>query len=75
MKFAVPGDWVVEEWRGSLVYSSPKAYLTERLKIEELFEGHYFCQAQREDFFQRAKPYNDHATILRLPGKVLLQSR
>ncbi|KAI5312558.1 PREDICTED: N-carbamoylputrescine [Prunus dulcis] len=75
MKFAVLGDWVVEEWRGSLVYSSPKAYLTERLKIEELFEGHYFCQAQREDFFQRAKPYNDHPTILRLPGKVLLQSR
>ncbi|XP_034202353.1 ABC transporter D family member 1-like isoform X1 [Prunus dulcis] len=45
------------------------------VSIVELFEGHYFCQAQREDFFQRAKPYNDHPTILRLPGKVLLQSR
>ncbi|VVA26412.1 PREDICTED: N-carbamoylputrescine [Prunus dulcis] len=33
---------------------------------EELFEGHYFCQAQREDFFQRAKPYKDHPTILRM---------
>ncbi|KAJ6403192.1 hypothetical protein OIU84_015167 [Salix udensis] len=28
--------------------------------IQELFEGYYFCQAQREDFFQRAKPYKDH---------------
>ncbi|BBH05195.1 nitrilase-like protein 1 [Prunus dulcis] len=34
--------------------------------IQELFEGHYFCQAQREDFFQRAKPYKDHPTILRM---------
>ncbi|VFR02739.1 unnamed protein product [Cuscuta campestris] len=34
--------------------------------IQELFEGHYFCQAQREDFFQRAKPYKGHPTILRM---------
>lgn len=34
--------------------------------IQELFEGHYFCQAQREDFFQRAKPRNGHPTILRM---------
>jgi len=34
--------------------------------IQELFEGYYFCQAQREDFFQRAKPYNGHPTILRM---------
>ncbi|CAI9781424.1 unnamed protein product [Fraxinus pennsylvanica] len=34
--------------------------------IQELFEGYYFCQAQREDFFQRAKPYKDHPTILRM---------
>ncbi|KAL4574307.1 hypothetical protein LXL04_021136 [Taraxacum kok-saghyz] len=34
--------------------------------IQELFEGHYFCQAQREDFFQRAKPYKDHPTISRM---------
>lgn len=33
--------------------------------IQELFEGYYFCQAQREDFFQRAKPYEGHPTILR----------
>lgn len=33
--------------------------------IQELFEGYYFCQAQREDFFQRAKPYKNHPTILR----------
>ncbi|MBA0767511.1 hypothetical protein Gotri_016385, partial [Gossypium trilobum] len=32
----------------------------------ELFEGYYFCQAQREDFFRRAKPYNDHPTIKRM---------
>ncbi|TYI89380.1 hypothetical protein E1A91_D03G052400v1 [Gossypium mustelinum] len=32
--------------------------------IQELFEGYYFCQPQREDFFRRAKPYNDHPTIL-----------
>ncbi|KAL5583236.1 hypothetical protein UlMin_015678 [Ulmus minor] len=32
--------------------------------IQELFEGYYFCQAQREDFFQRAKPYKGHPTIL-----------
>ncbi|KAF2321612.1 hypothetical protein GH714_000636 [Hevea brasiliensis] len=31
--------------------------------IQELFEGYYFCQAQREDFFQRAKPYEGHPTI------------
>ncbi|KAA8549877.1 hypothetical protein F0562_001561 [Nyssa sinensis] len=34
--------------------------------IQELFEGYYFCQAQREDFFQQAKPYKDHPTILRM---------
>ncbi|EOY33409.1 Nitrilase-like protein 1 isoform 1 [Theobroma cacao] len=34
--------------------------------IQELFEGYYFCQAQREDFFQRAKPYKDHPTIQRM---------
>lgn len=34
--------------------------------IQELFEGHYFCQAQREDFFHRAKPYNGHPTIMRM---------
>ncbi|KAL2469803.1 N-carbamoylputrescine amidase [Abeliophyllum distichum] len=34
--------------------------------IQELFEGYYFCQAQREDFFQRAKPYKEHPTILRM---------
>ncbi|KAK8601748.1 hypothetical protein V6N13_058571 [Hibiscus sabdariffa] len=34
--------------------------------IQELFEGYYFCQAQREDFFKRAKPYKDHPTIKRM---------
>ncbi|CAL5426293.1 unnamed protein product [Camellia sinensis] len=34
--------------------------------IQELFEGYYFCQAQREDFFQRAKPHEGHPTILRM---------
>ncbi|URE13432.1 Carbon-nitrogen hydrolase [Musa troglodytarum] len=34
--------------------------------IQELFEGYYFCQAQRADFFQRAKPYKEHPTILRM---------
>ncbi|PON65441.1 Carbon-nitrogen hydrolase [Parasponia andersonii] len=34
--------------------------------IQELFEGYYFCQAQREDFFKRAKPYKGHPTILRM---------
>ncbi|KAJ9558907.1 hypothetical protein OSB04_013521 [Centaurea solstitialis] len=34
--------------------------------IQELFEGYYFCQAQREDFIQRAKPYKEHPTILRM---------
>ncbi|KZV17978.1 N-carbamoylputrescine amidase [Dorcoceras hygrometricum] len=34
--------------------------------IQELFEGYYFCQAQREDFFQRSKPYKGHPTILRM---------
>ncbi|XP_012475470.1 N-carbamoylputrescine amidase isoform X3 [Gossypium raimondii] len=33
--------------------------------IQELFEGYYFFQAQREDFFRRAKPYNDHPTFKR----------
>lgn len=33
--------------------------------LQELFEGYYFCQAQREDFFQRAKPYKEHPTVLR----------
>ena len=32
--------------------------------FQELFEGYYFCQSQREDFFQRAKPYKGHPTIL-----------
>ncbi|XP_020106716.1 N-carbamoylputrescine amidase [Ananas comosus] len=34
--------------------------------IQELFEGYYFCQAQREDFFKRAKPYKGNPTILRM---------
>ncbi|XLR54383.1 hypothetical protein S83_005055 [Arachis hypogaea] len=34
--------------------------------IQELFEGYYFCQAQREDYIQRAKSYKDHPTILRM---------
>ncbi|KAF5954862.1 hypothetical protein HYC85_007718 [Camellia sinensis] len=34
--------------------------------MQELFEGYYFCQAQREDFFQRAKPHEGHPTILRM---------
>ncbi|XP_042450799.1 N-carbamoylputrescine amidase-like [Zingiber officinale] len=34
--------------------------------IQELFEGYYFCQAQRADYFQRAKPYKGHPTILRM---------
>ncbi|KAK8598720.1 hypothetical protein V6N13_094681 [Hibiscus sabdariffa] len=32
----------------------------------ELFEGYYFCEAQREDFFMRAKRYKDHPTIKRM---------
>ncbi|XP_078435174.1 nitrilase-like protein 1 isoform X2 [Wolffia australiana] len=34
--------------------------------LQELFEGYYFCQAQREDFFRRASPYKDHPTIIRM---------
>lgn len=34
--------------------------------IQELFEGHYFCQAQRQDFFERASPYKGHPTILKM---------
>ncbi|KAK3010925.1 hypothetical protein RJ639_011983 [Escallonia herrerae] len=33
---------------------------------QELFEGYYFCQAQREDFFLRAKPHKGHPTIIRM---------
>lgn len=33
--------------------------------VQELFEGYYFCQAQRGDFFQRARPYKGHPTIMR----------
>ena len=29
----------------------------------ELFEGHYFCQTQREDDFARAHPVEDHPTV------------
>ncbi|MBV8760259.1 MAG: N-carbamoylputrescine amidase [Deltaproteobacteria bacterium] len=29
----------------------------------ELFEGHYFCQTQREDDFARAHPAEDHPTL------------
>lgn len=32
---------------------------------QELFEGYYFCQAQREDFFARAHPREGHPTIQR----------
>lgn len=31
--------------------------------IQELFEGHYFCQAQRESLFSRAHPREGHPTI------------
>ncbi|XP_058214080.1 N-carbamoylputrescine amidase-like [Rhododendron vialii] len=43
------------EYSVSLLFSS----------VHELFQGYYFCQAQREDFFQRAKPYKGLPTILR----------
>jgi N-carbamoylputrescine amidase len=33
--------------------------------MPELFEGHYFPQAQREDNFARARPLADHPTIAR----------
>lgn len=33
--------------------------------LQELFEGYYFCQAQKEDYFHRAKPRKEHPTILR----------
>jgi N-carbamoylputrescine amidase len=29
----------------------------------ELFEGHYFCQQEREDWFLRAHPVQDHPTL------------
>ena len=29
----------------------------------ELFEGHYFCRAQREEDFARARPAGDHPTL------------
>jgi N-carbamoylputrescine amidase len=29
----------------------------------ELFEGHYFCREEREEFFARAHPAQDHPTI------------
>ncbi|XP_021887516.1 N-carbamoylputrescine amidase [Carica papaya] len=34
--------------------------------LQELFEGYYFCQAQREDFFQRANSYNNNPTISKI---------
>lgn len=34
--------------------------------IQELFEGYYFCQAQRADYFARAKPRDGHPTISRM---------
>jgi N-carbamoylputrescine amidase len=30
----------------------------------ELFEGHYFCQQEREDWFARAHPVQDHSTLI-----------
>eukprot|EP00850_Spirogloea_muscicola_P002638 SM000010S04276 [mRNA] locus=s10:665129:667642:- [translate_table: standard] len=33
--------------------------------VSELFEGHYFCQAQRQDFFARARPRENNPTIQR----------
>ncbi|PIN00477.1 N-carbamoylputrescine amidase [Handroanthus impetiginosus] len=38
--------------------------------IQELFEGYYFCQAQMEDFFRRAKPRKEHPTILRCEDSI-----
>lgn len=29
----------------------------------ELFEGHYFCKEQREEFFARARPADQHPTL------------
>jgi N-carbamoylputrescine amidase len=29
----------------------------------ELFEGHYFCQTQKEEDFKRARPAEDHPTL------------
>jgi N-carbamoylputrescine amidase len=29
----------------------------------ELFEGHYFCREEREDYFSRAHPVKDHPTL------------
>ena len=35
--------------------------------IHEYRNIYYFCQAPREDYFQRAKPYKDHPTTARYP--------
>jgi N-carbamoylputrescine amidase len=32
----------------------------------ELFQGHYFCKNQREDFFARAYPVADHPAVLEM---------
>jgi N-carbamoylputrescine amidase len=32
----------------------------------ELFEGHYFCREEREEYFRRAHPVKDHPTLTHL---------
>lgn len=36
------------------------------IAVPELFEGHYFCVAQREVEFERARPVDGHPTIERM---------
>ena len=34
--------------------------------IQELFENEYFCKDQKDEYFNFAKPFNDHPTLLKM---------
>jgi N-carbamoylputrescine amidase len=34
--------------------------------VQELFDGHYFCQEQNPDHFERAKPLANHITVAKM---------
>ncbi|XP_042029011.1 N-carbamoylputrescine amidase-like [Salvia splendens] len=66
LQFACTGDVLTNVETAERLVRAAHKKGANIILIQELFEGYYFCQAQKEDFFHRAKPCKEHPTILRM---------
>lgn len=63
LQFAITDDVPTNVATAERMVRAAHAQGANIILISELFEGHYFCQAQRGDFFARAHPREGHPTI------------